>query len=84
MRVVPEKNRSLTIVNREIEFGKRIDVWGWLFGCWHKNLSRPFSQGRSSYIVCLDCGARKHFDAQSLKTYGTYYYPPEVWSSNGI
>jgi len=84
MRVVPEKNRSLTMAAREIEFGKKIDVWGWLFGCWHKRLSRPFGHGSNSYIVCLDCGARKHFDAQNLKTFGTFYYPPEGLSSNMI
>lgn len=57
-------------------FGDKIGFFGKLFGCWHKQISRPFTIGRDSYRACLDCGARKHFDPQTLKTYGSFHYPP--------
>ena len=57
-------------------FGEKIGLLGKIFGCWHKDLSRPFTDRKSSYRACLECGARKHFDAENLKTFGSFYYPP--------
>lgn len=62
--------------------GEPIGFFGKLFGCWHKDLSRPFTGKCFSYRVCLECGARKEFDAESLRTFGPYYYPPMVVSVN--
>lgn len=59
-------------------FGSRIGFLGKLFGCWHKNLSRPFTNRRASYRACLDCGARKEFNTETLSTSGPFYYPPSV------
>ena len=59
-------------------FGKRIGVLAKLFGCWHKDLSRPFTNRDASYRVCLNCGARRKFDAKTLETKGPFYYPPSV------
>lgn len=59
-------------------FGDRIGIFGKLFGCWHKELSRPFSNRQSSYRACLNCGAMKKFDAESLRTFGPFYYPPVI------
>jgi hypothetical protein len=59
-------------------FGDKIGVFGKLFGCWHKQLSRPFTSKNSSYRTCLHCGARKRFDTNTLKTVGPFYYPPAV------
>ncbi|MEZ5308303.1 MAG: hypothetical protein R2684_14250 [Pyrinomonadaceae bacterium] len=59
-------------------FGSRIGFIGKLFGCWHKNLSRPFTNRSASYRACLECGARKKFDTRTLKTFGPYYYPPTI------
>jgi hypothetical protein len=59
-------------------FGDKIGVFGKLFGCWHKQLSRPFTSKNSSYRTCLHCGARKRFDTKTLKTVGPFYYPPAV------
>ena len=61
-------------------FGEKIGVIGKVFGCWHKNLTRPFSAGRQYYRACLECGARRRFDAESFKTFGSFYYPPTVSS----
>lgn len=47
-----------------------------LFGCWHENLSRPFTTKQGSYRVCIECGARRRFDTDSFKTLGRFYYAP--------
>jgi hypothetical protein len=60
--------------------GKKIGFFGNLFGCWHKDLGRPFTSGRTSYRACLECGARKKFDTQSFETSGPFFYPPSVAS----
>jgi len=75
-----EQNRiAQSIINRTNgEFGSKIGLFGKLFGCWHKKLSRPFTNRNSSYRACLDCGARKRFDTETLKTFGSFYYPPVV------
>ena len=66
------------IKRTEKEFGEKIGLIGKMFGCWHKRLSRPFSNRNASYRTCLDCGARRKFDAKNLKTFGPFYYPPAV------
>ncbi len=59
-------------------FGNKIGVIGKIFGCWHKQLSRPFTNRNASYRACLNCGARKKFDTKTLKTNGPFYYPPAI------
>ena len=80
MQTVLEQNRiAESLVNRTREtFGNKIGLLGALFGCWHKSLSRPFTIGNDSYCACLECGARKHFDPQTLRTFGSFHYPPAV------
>ena len=62
----------------DISLGTRIGLLGRLFGCRHKDLSRPFTSKNGSYRVCIDCGAHKLFDTNNFKTLGTFYYPPSV------
>ncbi len=57
-------------------FGKRVGILVRLFGCGHRNLSRPFSHKRIAYRACLQCGARKQFNTQTLETVGGFYNPP--------
>jgi hypothetical protein len=71
-------NRHQIEVKQDHEFGPEVGMIASLFGCWHKELSRPFTHGNSSYISCLSCGARKHFDPDRMKAYGVFYYPPDV------
>ncbi|MBK9766361.1 MAG: hypothetical protein IPP63_04750 [Chloracidobacterium sp.] len=80
MQAVLEQNSiAERVINRtDGSFGRRIGLFGKLFGCWHRDLSRPFSSKNGSYRVCLDCGARKEFDISSFRTLGTFYYPPSV------
>lgn len=59
-------------------FGEKVGILVRLFGCGHRNLSRPFSHKRTTYRTCLQCGARKQFDTQTLKTLGKFYNSPKV------
>jgi hypothetical protein len=45
-----------------------------LFGCWHTEMSRPFTQDKKTYRACLDCGARRDFDPARWEMVGDYYY----------
>lgn len=45
-----------------------------LFGCWHQEMSRPFTLGGQSYRVCLECGAHRHFNLQAWEMTGPFYY----------
>ena len=80
MQGVLEQNRiAQSIINRtEGEFGGKIGLFGKIFGCWHKRLTRPFTNRNASYRACLDCGARRRFNPETLKTFGPFHYPPAV------
>lgn len=80
MQAILEQNQiAEAINNKEIRgFGDKIGVIGRVFGCWHRSLTRPFISGSEAYRSCLHCGARKHFDTESRKTYGSFYFPPEI------
>ncbi|HEY8563509.1 MAG TPA: hypothetical protein VIL74_24235 [Pyrinomonadaceae bacterium] len=57
-------------------FGERVGFLQKIFGCGHQDLSRPFSNGKFGYRVCLNCGARKQFNTETLETYGSFYFAP--------
>ena len=82
MQMTLQHNRVTKMVTPQTEdaFGTKIGLIGTLLGCWHNELSRPFSNKKFGYRTCLHCGARKRFDAQNLKTFGPFYYPPIVKS----
>ncbi len=84
MQALLEQNRiAESLINQTAEtFGNKIGLIGKLFGCWHKNLTRPFTIGNASYRSCLHCGARKQFDTQTLETFGSFHYPPAILFKN--
>jgi hypothetical protein len=45
-----------------------------VFGCWHTEMSRPFTRDGQSYRACLECGARRNFDTARWEMVGAYYY----------
>ena len=50
---------------------------GWLsklFGCRHKEMSRPFSSQGQTYRSCVDCGARRQFNVRQWEMQGDFYY----------
>jgi hypothetical protein len=63
-------------------FGDKVGLFGKIFGCWHEDLSRPFSQEKVAYRSCMKCGARKQFDSETLETHGAFYFPPLVRADN--
>lgn len=72
-----EKNKPTNSPDNYV-FGQKMGVMTKLFGCWHNNISRPFAEGKTAYRSCLQCGARKRFDPETLETYGSFYFPPAV------
>jgi hypothetical protein len=50
---------------------------GWftrVFGCWHKEMSRPFTHQGQTYRMCLDCGARRQFNLRRWEMQGDFYF----------
>lgn len=84
MQAVLEQNSiaEMLISKTDDAFGQKIGLFGTLFGCWHKEMSRPFTRKHLSYRACLECGARKKFNTDNFKTSGPFYYPPKVRSAN--
>jgi hypothetical protein len=69
---------TLGLHRRSKEIGNpKSGVRGWLegiFGCSHKQMSRPFSRQGETYRVCLSCGARRQFEQSSWEMKGPYYF----------
>ena len=59
-------------------FGEKVGLFASLFGCWHNQITRPFMEGKTAYRACLNCGARKPFNPETLETEKRFYYPPIV------
>lgn len=76
--LVSDKNNIAKNEPDQLVFGQKMGLSVKLFGCWHKNISRPFIQGKTAYRSCLQCGARKQFNPETLKTHGNFYFPPLV------
>ncbi len=47
-----------------------------LFGCPHKEMSRPFSRHGETYRVCINCGAQRRFNEQTWNFQGPFYFKP--------
>jgi len=45
-----------------------------LLGCWHKEMSRPFSHKGQAYRTCLNCGASRKFNVGRWEMQGSFYY----------
>ncbi len=54
--------------------GLRTSIALKLFGCRHRDMSRPFTHGGESYRTCLSCGARRAFDTEKWEMTGPFYY----------
>lgn len=71
------ETKQVNEINKMV-FGEKVGLMAKLFGCWHENMSRPFGEGKIIYRACLNCGARKQFNTETLQTFGKFYYPPLV------
>src|SRR5205085_11204529 len=54
--------------------GKIGNVMARVFGCWHLQLSRPFSHEGRAYRSCLNCGAPRQFDLANWQMQGDFFY----------
>jgi len=45
-----------------------------VFGCWHRKMSRPFTEQGQTYKTCLSCGARRQFNLGRWEVQGDFYY----------
>ena len=59
-----------------LAFGRKISLMAKLFGCRHGNIGRPFTNGEIAYRSCLNCGARRQFNPDTMETHGNFYFPP--------
>ena len=56
-------------------FGRKVGLMAKLFGCRHGNVGRPFTIGKTAYRSCLNCGARRQFNPDTMETHGNFYFP---------
>ena len=59
-------------------FGTKMGLVSRLLGCQHRRMTRPFGTGGTAYMSCLECGARKHFNTETLETSRNFYRPPAI------
>lgn len=80
MQLILEQNLlAENVVRRDVvASGRKIGLFASLFGCWHKRLTRPFTNDKDTYMACIECGARKKVDAKNFKVSRAFYYPPSV------
>ena len=79
--ILEQNSIAASVINRTRGgFGEKIGFMASLFGCWHKRLTRPFTEKHASYRACVDCGARKKFSTEDFRTVGPFYYPPSIRS----
>jgi hypothetical protein len=45
-----------------------------LLGCWHREMSRPFSRDGQAHRTCLSCGASRKFNVGRWEMQGEFYY----------
>jgi len=45
---------------------KILMIFEFVFGCWHRNLSRPFTLSGWTYEVCLNCGRKFTYDRAEI------------------
>ena len=63
-----ESNKSPKMTTRLMQGLSKI------FGCTHKEMSRPFSRHGEAYRVCISCGAHRRFDERTWNSQGPFYY----------
>jgi hypothetical protein len=53
---------------------KILMAFEFVFGCWHRNRSRPFTLSGWTYEVCLNCGKKFAYDRAEISG-GAYRGP---------
>ena len=73
-QLASEKRTNIEQPNEPFFIGKVSGLLGRVFGCWHKQMSRPFSSDGQTYRACLNCGARRSFNLARWEMRGDFYY----------
>ena len=71
---IVESRTNIEQTNESFVAGKVSGWIGRMFGCWHKEMSRPFSSEGQTYRACLTCGARRSFNLGQWEMSGGFYY----------
>lgn len=72
------KKREQAKDSNAFAFGRKISFMAKLFGCRHGNISRPITIGENAYRSCLNCGARRQFNPDTMESHGNFYFPPII------
>ena len=56
-------------------FSQVKNVLSRVFGCWHLELSLPFTRDNETYRTCVTCGSRRRFDLERWTMVGPFYRP---------
>jgi hypothetical protein len=67
-------NSNIGHINVSSLTGKVSNIVTRVFGCWHGELSRPFSRDGRAYRTCLSCGAQRQFNLGNWEMQGSFYY----------
>ncbi len=67
-------NPTVTQVTASSIFSRFVGWIARIFGCWHREMSRPFSHHGHAYRTCLNCGAQRRFNLNNWEMQGSYYY----------
>ncbi len=73
-----QKNGEQTKDSNSFSQGRKVSLMAKLFGCRHRNIGRPFTNGETAYRTCLNCGARRQFNTDTMETHGNFYFPPVI------
>jgi hypothetical protein len=68
------QNSNIGHINVSSLTGKVGNLVARVFGCWHGELSRPFSRDGRAYRTCLSCGAQRQFNLGNWEMQGSFYY----------
>jgi hypothetical protein len=68
------QNSNIGHINVSSLTGKVGNIVARVFGCWHGELSRPFSRDGRAYRTCLSCGAQRQFNLGNWEMQGSFYY----------
>ena len=71
-------NQTQAFEQKKETFAKPVGFMASLFGCWHPQVSRPFTTVDESYRVCVECGAHRKFNPVTLETTGRFYFPQKA------
>jgi len=67
-------NQGIVEIGATTGNGRFGDFVARILGCWHTQMSRPFSHQGQAYRSCLNCGAQRKFNLGNWEMQGSFYY----------